>query len=74
MKIAGIDFQPLMMSVAAKLAHMDADQQAAFLNTFFKELKHACGTHYDAERQLCYVRDDLTSDAKELAHLLTEVP
>lgn len=74
MKIAGINFQPFMLSVAAQLAHLDADHQAAFLNTFFKELQHACGTNYDAERQLCYVRDDLTSDSRNLAAMLTETP
>ena len=56
-KIAGIDFAPFMLSVAAKLAHMDAEQQAAFFNTFADELVATCGTEHNAEMQAAYVND-----------------
>lgn len=61
-----IDFN----SVAAMLAHEDADTQAAFLNTFAKELNHACETHHAAEMQATAIRGVLSSEAMEVCETL----
>lgn len=57
-------------SVAAMLAHEDADVQGAFFNTFAKELNHTCGTHFAAESQATYIRDRLSPEAKEVCETL----
>ena len=61
-------------SVAAILAHEDADVQAAFLNTFDKELRAACDTRHAAEMQMTYVAAKLTENAKETLETLTYKP
>lgn len=57
-------------SVAAYLAHEDADAQSAFLNTFIKELHAACATAHHVEMQMCYVMEKLTPEAKKAAGML----
>ena len=61
-----IDFN----SIAAMLAHDDADVQAAFFNTFAKELNAVCETHHAAEMQATWIRKSLTSEAKEVCETL----
>ena len=70
MKVQGIDLTGLMGSIAAKLAHIDAEEQAKFFNVFCKELTHACGTRFTAELQLAYVSKDITDETKELLQML----
>lgn len=61
-----IDFN----SIAALLAHEDADIQAEFLNTFSKELYSACETRHATEMQATYIRGKLTNNAKEICETL----
>jgi hypothetical protein len=61
-----IDFN----SIAALLAHEDANVQGAFLNTFAKELYATCETRHAAEMQATFIRGILSSDAKEVCETL----
>ena len=54
--IAGIDISSLIPSIAAKLAHMGAEDQAGFLNVFAIELESVCDTTYNAEVQAVAVK------------------
>lgn len=74
MIVGGINLGPVMASVAAKLAHQSADEQAAFFNVFFKELKSACGeTSYGAGLQCRWIQEKLDENAAEwLGHMVPE--
>lgn len=65
MEIAGLDLDGLLKSIAAKLAHQDADIQSEFFNIFFNELKHACETHFRTESQCLYIADKLSDVSQE---------
>ena len=61
-----IDFN----SIAALLAHEDADIQAEFLNTFSRELYATCETRHATEMQATFMRGKLTNDTKEICETL----
>lgn len=73
MKVAGVDLTSMMNSVAATLAHQDAEVQTLFLNIFCKELIACCGTRHQAEMQLAWVQSELTDQARDLLTMLGEV-
>ena len=62
-----IDFN----SIAAMLAHEGDEVQAAFFNTFAKELNTVCGTHFATESQATWIRGKLTNEAKEVCETLS---
>jgi len=61
-------------SVAALLAHEDADAQAAFINTFTKELNAICETRHAAEMQATFIAQKLSAESKEVAETLCFKP
>jgi hypothetical protein len=65
---AQVEFQ----TVAAALAHLCADEQAAFLNVFSKELRHVCETEYRRDLQIAYIVDHLDKDGHGTAQSLGE--
>lgn len=69
--ISGIDMTPIMLSIAAKLAHMDSQLQADFLNAFAKELVLTCGTYQQAEMQACFIRDEASQSLKDLCGMIS---
>lgn len=56
-----------MESVAADLAAADADDQAFFLNVFFRAMKVNCEDLYRFNMQLSYIGEKLNHEAR-LAH------
>jgi hypothetical protein len=74
MRVGGVDLGGILDSVAATLAHQDAETQAEFLRVFAKELVACCGTKYQAEMQLAWVRSELTEEARDLLTMLGENP
>jgi hypothetical protein len=62
--ILGIDISTMVESVAAHLAHMDSDQQAAFFRVFAEELTKACGTYHHADMQAHAIRNMLNNDQR----------
>lgn len=54
-----ISFDPL--ECARALAHSTDDEQAAFVNAFCEELHRVARTHFNAQMQISWVRDHLTS-------------
>ena len=65
MIVAGIDMSGMLLSIAAKLAHGSADEQAAFFNIFAKELTVCCETSYNADMQASYVADKSSPEFKQ---------
>ena len=70
MEVAGINLSGLLESVAAKLAHTDAETQARFLNIFVKELTVTCDTTYNRDMQGVYIRKHLSHEAQNFCELL----
>jgi len=56
--------------IGAKLAHADADEQAAFLATFLRECR-AWGTAYQVEKQLAAVNDALSAEDRRALAMLS---
>lgn len=56
--------------IGAELALCGDEEQAAFLNTFFSELRRQCGTYYRSEMQMAFVADKLSKEARELCEML----
>lgn len=59
---AEVDFR----TVAAALANLDSDEQAAFFNVFARELLHVCETDYKMETQCHAIADELVKPADDL--------
>ena len=56
--------------IAAKLAHASDNEQAAFFQTFMKELRSCCETQFKVQTQLAYIAGMLTpADREDLAML-----
>lgn len=62
-----IDFN----SVAAYLAHEDSQVQAAFLDTFTKELEACCQTRHHAEIQMASIQQDAKPATVEAFKMFT---
>ena len=65
MKISGIDLEPLLYSVAAKLATMNSKEQGKFFAVFSDELGKTCATNWDAQMQCTYISQELNDKQKE---------
>jgi len=71
MRIAGIDMTPFLQSVAAELAHLGDDEQAAFFNTFAKELNAVCQTRHMAEMQAVGVSRRASNEFKDFCGMVS---
>jgi hypothetical protein len=58
--------------LGAMLAHTDDNAQSAFLASFCKELRLACGTHYNTELQMVYIQKKLSDEDQELLEVLSD--
>lgn len=64
--VAGVDPN----DVAACLARSDDDVQSEFFRVFLKELRVSCGTSYNTEMQLAFVRAKLSKEDREELRML----
>ena len=54
-----------LVGIADCLANSDANDQAIFLNAFFKSLDLACDTEFRVQMQLNYIEDKLSKRARD---------
>lgn len=64
--ILGIPVTMVLPNIAAHLARLDDELQAAFFQTFADELVRACGTNHAAEVQAAYINNKLKPEAREV--------
>ena len=70
MRAAGVDLTGFLPSVAAKLAELGDEEQAAFFNTFARELIYTCGARTQAELQAAWIREKLDDDGRFVFEML----
>jgi hypothetical protein len=50
----------------AALAHACDEEQAAFVNAFISELVREARNHYNAQMQICWIQDRLSTQARDV--------